>query len=132
MIEIIIAVLGVFAVQTLIAPAIQYFGADGPLSSRLLVALGPRDMPPAKPAIAGRAERALKNMMEALPIFLTLAILAIIVNKADGVALTGAVLFLAARIAYVPAYMSGIVGVRSLCWMAGAAGLVMMVAGLVG
>ncbi len=132
MIEVMIAVLVLFIVQTFLPPAIQYLGADGSFASRATVALGPRDKPPPVPAVAGRARRALDNMMEALIVFLPLALLAIMTGKDQGMALTGAVVFLGARLAYLPAYMSGIVGIRSLIWSVGAAGLVMMAVALVG
>lgn len=126
MIDIIGAVLVLVVIQTMLPTAIQYFGAPGPLGSRLLAALGPRDQPPPMPATAGRAARALHNMMESLPIFIALALLAIVLDRDTGLAATGAMTFLAARVAYVPAYLSGIVGLRSLAWGAGASGLVMM------
>lgn len=70
--------------------------------------------------------------MEALIVFLPLALLAIVTGKDQGMALTGAVVFLGARLAYLPAYMSGVIGMRSLIWGFGAAGLVMMTVALVG
>jgi uncharacterized MAPEG superfamily protein len=132
MIEVVTAVLVLFILQTFLPPAIQYLGADGSLASRATVALGPRDTPPPMPVMAGRAQRALRNMMEAMFVFIPLALLAIVSGKDQGLAMTGALTFLGARLAYLPAYMSGIVGVRSLIWGVGAAGLAMMAIALVG
>jgi uncharacterized MAPEG superfamily protein len=69
-------------------------------------------------------------MFEALPVFLPLALLAQVQGIESGWALTGAAVFFFARLAYVPAYGSGIVMLRSACWGIGHAGLVMMVVGL--
>ncbi|MEM7777254.1 MAG: MAPEG family protein [Pseudomonadota bacterium] len=126
MVEIIAAVLLFFVIQTVIPPAIQYFGGDKPLAARMLVALGPRDNPPPMPTLAKRADKALKNFMESLPIFITLALMSLILGKANGLALTGAMTFLIARVAYVPAYLSGIPGLRSIVWGIGTGGLVAM------
>mgnify|MGYP001818982997 FL=1 len=76
--------------------------------------------------MAGHRWRALRNMMEAMFVFVPLALLAIVSGKDQGLAMTAALTFLGARVAYLPAYMSGIVGVRSLIWGVGAAGLAMM------
>ena len=132
MIEVVTAVLVLFIVQTFLPPAIQYLGADGSLASRAAVALGPRDAPPPMPAMAERAQRALRSMMEAMFVFIPLALLAIVSGKDQGLAMTGALTFVGARVAYLPAYMSGIVGVRSLIWGVGAAGLAMMAIALLG
>ena len=80
--------------------------------------------------MAGRMERALRNMFEALPVFLALALLAEARGITEGWALTGAAVFFAARLAYVPAYGTGIVWIRSTTWAVGHAGLGMMIYGI--
>ena len=77
--------------------------------------------------VGGRAERALANMHEALPVFLALALLNMIVGTAAGMAVTGATLFLVARVVYVVIYMAGVPVLRTLVWGVGWAGLVMMI-----
>ncbi len=69
-------------------------------------------------------------MFEALPVFLPLALLAEITGATTGWTLTGAMVFFFARLAYVPAYGSGVALLRSASWGVGHAGLVMMVIGL--
>ncbi len=66
-------------------------------------------------------------MEEALFFFLPLAILLIVTGKADGMGLTGALVFVIARAAYLPAYYVGVTGLRTLVWFAGVIGLIMMV-----
>jgi uncharacterized MAPEG superfamily protein len=73
-----------------------------------------------------RAARALANMHEALPVFLALALLNLIVGTAAGMAITGAWVFLIARTLYTVIYIAGIPVLRTLVWAAGWVGLVMM------
>jgi len=66
-------------------------------------------------------------MQEALPVFLALALLNLIAGTGEAhLALTGATLFLVARVLYVPAYLAGVAGLRTLIWAAGIVGLVLM------
>lgn len=123
----ILATLALFFAQTLIAPAIRYVSPGLP---GIRNALGPRDDPPAMPVIGARFDRALKNMVEAMVVFLPIALLLETKGLASGVALTGAMVFFWARLAYVPAYVSGIPGLRSAIWSIGHIGLAMMIAGL--
>ena len=88
--------------------------------------MGNRDNPPEMSVIAGRLDRAKTNMLEALPFFLALALLALVKLGDTGEATRGALIFLVARVAYVPAYVSGIPVLRSLIWLTANAGLVMM------
>ena len=124
MVLLILLVLALFVLQTLLPNRFRDRAASG-ARSVLSEALGPRDDQPPLTRIGGRAERALANMHEALPVFLTLALLNLILGTGD-MATTGATVFLVARVLYVPAYLAGVVGVRTLIWMAGVVGLVMM------
>jgi uncharacterized MAPEG superfamily protein len=124
MVLLILLVLALFVVQTLLPNRFRERGAVGG-GARLAEALGPRDELPPLTRVGGRAERALANMHEALPVFLTLALLNLILGT-GALATTGATVFLVARVLYVPAYLAGVVGVRTLIWMAAVVGLVMM------
>lgn len=126
MILIVLLVLALFVLQTLLpnrfrepAPA----GATGNLSES---PLGPRDHQRPFTVVGNRATRALANMHEALPVFLALALMDMIVGTAAATALTGGWLFFVARLLYVPAYLAGIPVLRTLIWVAGWMGLVMM------
>jgi len=128
MIAPILAVLGLFLVQTLLPATFRYLLAGRGVGTRLRVALGPRDSQPELSPMGGRAARALANMSEAMPIFLGLALLQ---RTAPGALATqGAWLFFVARSLYVPAYLSGVFGLRSALWAAGFAALGMMTAAL--
>lgn len=82
----------------------------------------------AKPGLyAGRAARALANLKENLPFFLTLGILAMIIESADMArAILGAQIFVLARIVYVPLYVFAVSWVRSLAYCVSMFGLILM------
>lgn len=82
-------------------------------------ALSPRDTPRSLEGLPGRAQRAMNNHFEGLILF---GIAVGVVTMADkGSALTAAAawVYLAARIAYVPAYLLGWVPWRSYIWVLG-------------
>jgi len=116
---IILLVLALYMVQIFLQETSR-FGFD------LWGMLGNRDRLPPMSVIAGRLDRAKNNMLEALPIFLALALLALVRGGDTSAVAHGATVFLVARVAYVPAYVSGVPVLRSLVWLAGVAGLVMM------
>lgn len=123
----ILAVLALFFVQTYLPSATRAASGD---PDQLRFLRGNRDKQPDPTPIAGRMERALHNMFEALPVFLTLALLAEIQGTAEGWPLIGAAIFFVARLAYIPAYAVGIPLLRSAVWTVGHAGLVMMLVGI--
>lgn len=88
--------------------------------------VGNRDKLPEMSVVAGRLDRAKNNMLEALPIFLALALVALIKGDDTSRVAHAALIFLVARVVYVPAYVSGIPMLRSLAWLAGIASLLMM------
>jgi uncharacterized MAPEG superfamily protein len=93
--------------------------------------VGPRDekMPPLDP-LAGRLLRAQENLFETLPLFIG-AVLACAVTDHFGMkSAIGAHLYFWGRLLYVPLYAAGIPVVRSIAWMASAAGLVLVIASL--
>lgn len=88
---------------------------------------GPRDGE-ARPLgkFAGRAERALKNYQETFPAFAALALGLAVADRTGGLGAAGALVWFAARIAYLPLYLFGVPYLRSLLWLVSAAGLAMM------
>ena len=82
--------------------------------------------------MAERARKALVNTQENLPIFLTLALLSMIVEGANtGLAETGAMLFVLARAAYPICYLTAIPGPRSLAYGVGLLGCFMIAFALI-
>ncbi len=87
----------------------------------LRVATGNRDNLPPASAVAERADRAAKNMLENLVLFVTLVVAVSGHNPAR--ALLGAQVFLAARLAYWPIYLAGIPVLRTAVWAVSIVGL---------
>jgi uncharacterized MAPEG superfamily protein len=92
---------------------------------------GPRDGDRRPTGIlAGRAERASANFRETYPAFVALALALLVAARGDGLGLTGAWIWFACRLVYIPLYLTGIPYIRSLAWMGAAIGLALMFAAL--
>lgn len=116
---IILLVLALYMVQIFLQETSR-FGFD------LRGIVGNRDNLPELSVIAGRLDRAKINMLESLPIFLALALLALVKGSDNGEVTRAASIFLIARVVYVPAYVSGIPMLRSLVWLVSVASLAAM------
>ena len=124
----ILAALALLVVQTLLPAGIRYLANGRPLRVNFGHALGPRDEPlPTVPA-AERAARALLNLMETLPVFLTLAILVLVLGADGATAQAGAAIYVVGRAVYVPCYVFGVTMLRSVVWGAAGIGLVVLAA----
>lgn len=76
---------------------------------------------------AGRADRASRNFLETFPFFAAALVCAIAIHRDGHTAVLGAHLYFWARVLYLPIYLVGIPGLRSLVWMVGTVGLLMVV-----
>ncbi len=123
----ILAVLALWVAQVFLAAGFKTVLAPDPQAA-VHDHLRGKDRAPEPSIIGGRAARAQQNLAEALPVFLGLALLLEARGNPPVLAGQGAAVFLVARVLYVPAYLSGIVGLRSLVWAAAGVGLAMMVA----
>ena len=89
--------------------------------------LGPRDDNRQSGNVwAGRLKRALENLLETYPAFVALALALAVTGRTGGMAATGAWVWLAARVVYVPLYAFGVPAVRTLAWCVSIVGLLMM------
>ena len=79
--------------------------------------MGPRDDLPEPSRELGRARRALANLQETLPIFLTLAVLSIVLGEQGWLSIAGAVVYLIGRIAHVICYMRALAPWRSMSFL---------------
>lgn len=77
-----------------------------------------------------RAQRALNNFLETWPIFVILALVANFADAGDPVVFWGAVVWYVSRIVYLPLYLAGVFGWRSLAWNVSAVGLALMFFGV--
>ncbi len=91
------------------------------LQTGLAYGAGPRDEPRPLTGLAGRMDRALANHFQALVLFAIAVVVLAHAGKSSPLTTAAAWAYLAARIAYVPAYAAGIPLLRSLIWAAGQA-----------
>ena len=90
---------------------------------------GPRDVPMENMAASvARAKRAGNNLLETLPVFLTLAVLSIIMEVQTAEL---AAIWLGLRVAYVFAYLMHIDYIRTLIWFGSVFCLIMMALALI-
>ena len=76
--------------------------------------------------LAGRAQRALANLLETYPAFVGLALALAATGRSDGWGAWGALIWFWARVAYVPAYLMGVPFLRTAIWIVSVLGLVAM------
>ena len=82
------------------------------------------------PPQAGRAQRALDNFKETWPAFIALALALAVTGRTGGTGALGAWIWFIARIVYLPLYLLGVPGVRTLVWAISIVGLILMLARL--
>jgi len=88
--------------------------------------VGPRDEDVKPAAMAGRADRAYRNLLESLPVFAIAVLIVESIAAHDFWTALGAQIFFWARIVFVPAYLSGVPWVRTLIWNTSMIGVVMI------
>jgi len=87
---------------------------------------GNRDGLPAATGMAGRAQRAHRNMLESLVLFAALVLVAQAIGKANAATALGAQLFFWGRLAYAIVYLAGVPWIRTGVWAVSVVGLVMI------
>ena len=88
--------------------------------------IGNRDKMPALEGLAGRALRAHCNMLENLPLFIALVLVAQVAGRSNSMTVLGTQLFFYGRLAHAVIYLIGIPYLRTLAWAVSMAGLVMI------
>ncbi len=91
--------------------------------SGLALAFGNRDNLPDASPLAGRAERAARNMLENLVLFAALLLAGHLGGVKGSRLELGAELFFWARVAYFPIYLAGLRYIRTAAWWVGVVGL---------
>jgi uncharacterized MAPEG superfamily protein len=87
---------------------------------------GNRETQPTLHGFAGRARRAHQNMMESLPLFIALVLIAQITKTANPTTLLGAELFFWGRLAHWLIYIAGLPWLRTLAWAVSVAGMILI------
>jgi uncharacterized MAPEG superfamily protein len=97
-------------------------------------ASGPRDEERPVTGMAARLDRAFRNYMETFPLFAAALILGATFDQGSAVkhvlTLWGSVIYVAARIVYVPHYAWGVPNWRTIVWYISVLGLLMVTAAL--
>jgi uncharacterized MAPEG superfamily protein len=94
--------------------------------------LGPRDEAlPQLTGTAGRLDRALKNFLETFPLFAAAVLIASLAGRHTWLTQSGAILYVAARVAYVPLYAYGVRIARSAAWSIATLGIILILVGLI-
>lgn len=93
-------------------------------------AAGPRDEHRVLTGVSGRLDRAYRNFQETFPFFVAATFAAYLVAKTGELTLWGGLLYVGARILYVPLYAAGITGLRTLVWFVSMIGVGMIVAAI--
>ena len=86
--------------------------------------VGARDEGKQPVRVAGRLERAQRNFGESFPLFVAVVLALHVTGKANDLSAIGAELYLGGRIAYLPAYASGLPWIRTIFWQVATIGLV--------
>ncbi|MES2104074.1 MAG: MAPEG family protein [Pseudomonadota bacterium] len=90
--------------------------------------MGARDgEPPPLNPLTGRLLRAQANLFETMPIFITAVLVATIAGRTGNLTYWGSLLYLAARVIYVPLYAMGVPVVRTVVWTVSLVGIAMCV-----
>ena len=92
----------------------------------VMVAFGNREGVAPPISVAGRADRAAKNQIEAMILFLAVVLAAHVAGKSAQAAY-GATIFFWARLVYWPVYLAGIVYLRTLIWFVSLFGLFLII-----
>ncbi|MBL4695951.1 MAG: MAPEG family protein [Rhizobiaceae bacterium] len=82
-----------------------------------------RDEDIAPGTICGRLERAYYNLLETMPPFAALVLIGLYTGKVNEMTALGAQIYFWGRVAYVPAYISGIPFLRSTIWFISTVGM---------
>ena len=118
----------VFASVAILFVLINFQGALVPKYQGLKWGLGGRDAAVEKAEIQGRATRTVQNHIEGMMMFVPLALLAHLLGLDGKLIVWGSWLYVIGRIGFVPAYLGGWYGVRSLFWFFAVVGTVLIAA----
>jgi uncharacterized MAPEG superfamily protein len=90
--------------------------------------MGPRDEalePPASPVV-GRLARAQANFFETFPLYAAAALIVAVAHLNSRWTAIGALLWIGARIVYLPLYALGVPVARSVAWLAALVGILLV------
>jgi uncharacterized MAPEG superfamily protein len=92
----------------------------------LMPLIGNREGLPELTGLAGRAQRAHRNLLESLVLFAILVLAAQVASRTNSITALGAAIFFWARIAHAVLYLAGIPWLRTAAWLVSIVGLFMI------
>jgi uncharacterized MAPEG superfamily protein len=87
---------------------------------------GNRESMPELTSLAGRAQRAHRNMLENLVLFAVLVLMAQLAGRTNALTQVGAMLFFWGRVAYAVIYLAGLPWLRTGAWAVSILGLLII------
>ena len=112
-----LSILAIYGIIVAITLLLQATGALLQLDMGYL--LSSRDEGRTVTGMAARTERALSNSVTAMALFAPAILILAVKDAFSAQTLLASQVFLAARVIYLPAYVFGIVGIRSFVWTIG-------------
>ncbi|MEM0947003.1 MAG: MAPEG family protein [Pseudomonadota bacterium] len=112
-----LSILAIYGLIVAITLLLQATGALLQLDMGYL--LSSRDEGRTVTGMAARTERALSNSVTAMALFAPAILILAVKDAFSAQSLLAAQVFLAARVIYLPSYVFGIIGIRSLAWTVG-------------
>ena len=98
----------------------------GVLQKGALKMLGNRDDVTPLTGWAARAQRCEDNQVVSLVLFAPLALATVLLKQADNWSALGSTIYLYGRVGFAACYLIGIPYLRTACWLAGMAGIVLV------
>lgn len=92
--------------------------------------VGNREDLPERRGLAGRAERAHRNLLESLVLFAILVLIAKAVGVSNALTVLGAQLYFWGRVAHAAVYIAGIAWARTAVWAVSVIGLLLILSQL--
>jgi len=92
--------------------------------------MGSRDEPAPISGVPARLQRAFYNYLESLPLFAAAMLAAVMLGNTGQLTAIGGIVFLIARIVFVPLYAAGVFLWRTLAWIVATAGLTAVIAAI--
>ncbi|WP_339745983.1 MAPEG family protein [uncultured Maricaulis sp.] len=93
--------------------------------------LGPRDDYGQPSTLAGRGERAVRNQVESLVMFVPVIMVAQLADVHTAMTVLGAQIFVISRVFYMPLYWLGVPILRTIAFTGGVVGMLMILTAIV-
>ncbi len=120
-----LAMLAASCVLCLIQIIVASYAADFQRGYRWTASARDAEVPPLI-GIAGRLERALRNLLETFPVFVAAVFLVHELGRETVLTELGAGLYFSARLVYLPLYAFGVPLLRSVVWNIAFAGIILL------